>query len=111
MRLSAEGTNTDTAYGKKGSFGVTLATFENFVKTCLPTKKGKDKPGAIEAARLTNEFLEKSKHVLKDASVNVRRISGGKMPGNVVLTRDGGDRLPKFPKMEDVFKIKMGCFV
>lgn len=111
MKLSAEVTNTDPAYGKEGFFGVALATFENFVKRCEPTKDGKGLAGAIEAARLTNEFMEKSKAVLKEAAVNKKREAAGKMPGNVILTRDGGDRLPKFPKIKDLFNIKMGSFV
>ena len=111
MKLSAEVTNTDPAYGKVGVFGVALATFENFVKVCEPTDEGKGLKGAIEAARLTNEFLEKSKKVLKGAAVNKKRQSEGKMPANVILARDGGDRLPKFPDIKGLFKIKMGCFV
>lgn len=110
LKLSAEVTNTDPAYGREGAFGVALSSFENFVKTCQPIE-GKDSPGAVEAARLTNEFLEKSKKALREASVNKNRIREGHMPGNVILTRDGGDCLPKFPNLNDIFKIKMGCFV
>jgi len=111
MKLSAEVTNTDPAYGKEGVFGVALATFENFVKKCEPTKEGKKIPGAAEAAKLTNEFIEKSKKVLKEAAVNKKRVAESKMPGNVILTRDGGDRLPKLPNIKETFKINMGCFV
>ncbi|MDP3804318.1 MAG: phosphoglycerate mutase, partial [Candidatus Omnitrophota bacterium] len=109
--LSAEVTNTDPAYGKEGSFGVALSTFENFVKACEPTEKGKRLEGAREAARLTNEFLEKSRNVLESSSINKKRTSSGKMPANSILTRDGGDRLPIFPKMKDLFNLNMGCFV
>lgn len=111
MKLSSEVTNTDPAYGKEGVFGVALPTFENFVKKCEPTREGKNLPGAAEAARLTNEFMQQSRKVLKDAAINKKRADEGKKPGNVILTRDGGDRLPKFPKIGDIFKIKMGCFV
>lgn len=111
MKLSSEVTNTDPAYGKEGVFGVALSTFDNFVKRCEPTEKGKKLPGAIEAANLTNEFLERSRKVLKESAVNKKRQAEGKMPGNVILTRDGGDRLPKFPTMKEMFRIKMGCFV
>lgn len=110
-RLSAEVTNTDPAYGKEGSFGVALSTFENRVKACEPTEEGRRLEGAGEAARLTNEFLEKSRNVLESSSINKKRVSSGKMPANAILTRDGGDRLPKFPKMKDIFKLNMGCFV
>ena len=109
--LSSEVTNTDPAYGKEGVFGIALEKFENIVKTCEPTQDAKGAVGAIEAARLTNEFIEKSKKALKNSSINNKRIKEGKMPGNCILTRDGGDRLPKFPNIKDLFKINIGCFV
>ncbi len=111
VKLSSEVTNTDPAYGKEGVFGVALAKFDNFVKKCEPTAEGRSSPGAIEAARLTNEFIKKSIEVLNSAAINKKRVAEGKMPATVILTRDGGDRLPKFPAIKDIFKIKMGCFV
>ena len=33
------------------------------------------------------------------------------MPGNIILSRDAGDHLPKFPKLGDVHKLKFGSFV
>lgn len=111
IKLSSEITNTDPAYGKEGPFGVALSTFENFVRRCEPIDKRNGPAGALEAARLTNEFLEKSRKVLKESPINKKRVSSGRMPANVILTRDGGDRLPKFPKLKDIFKIEMGCFV
>jgi len=111
MPLSSEVTNTDPAYGKEGVFGVALTTFENTVKRCEPTPEGRDLPGAREAARLTNEFDSASRTVLSKSAVNIKRLKEGKMPGNVILARDGGDRLPKFPSIRSQFNIAMGCFV
>jgi len=108
MKLSANISNTDPAYGKEGVFGIALPTFENFVKKCEALDGS---PEAKEAARLTNEFMEKAKKVLADAEINKKRVADKKMPGNVILTRDGGNRLPKFPKIGTLFNIKVGCFV
>src|ERR687891_170042 len=45
------------------------------------------------------------------SEVNERRRKRGDMPGNFVLTRDGGDHVPKLPSFADTFGINMGCFV
>ena len=33
------------------------------------------------------------------------------MPGNIILSRDAGDHLPKFPQISSVFNLKFGSFV
>jgi 2,3-bisphosphoglycerate-independent phosphoglycerate mutase len=33
------------------------------------------------------------------------------MPGNVIVSRDAGDRLPKFPSLKEMFKLRFGSFV
>lgn len=110
-KLSAEVTNTDPAYQKEGVYGVAKSTFEKVVQEARPTEGFKDSPEAKEAARLTNEFVEKSSTVLEDAEVNEKRRMQDNLPANLILTRDGGDRLPKFPKIGQLFDLKMGCFV
>ncbi len=107
-KLSANVTNTDPAYGKEGVFGVATEEFENFVQECIPEDNS---PEAVRAASLTNEFMSKSREVLKEAVVNKNRIKQGKMPGNIILTRDAGNKLPKFPSMKEKFGLNMGCFV
>ncbi len=68
-------------------------------------------PTAIESAKLTNEFTEKSPKILKEAAVNKKRIQEGKLPANLILSRDAGDSLPKFPKIKDCFGVSFGSFV
>ncbi len=110
-RLSAEITNTDPAYEKEGVFGVAKPTFEKVVQLAEPTPGFRNSEEAKEAARLTNEFVETSSRILEESEVNVARKRAGKLAANLILTRDGGDRLPKFPSIGDIFGIKMGCFV
>ena len=107
-KLSSKVTNTDPAYGKDGFFGVAKEKFENFVEKCLPEDNSKE---AKLSAELTNEFMEKSQKVLADSEVNKKRIKEGKLPANVILTRDAGDRLPRFPSLRERFGVNFGCFV
>lgn len=110
-KLSAEVTNTDPAYTKEGPFGVAKEKFENIIEICKPTEEGKKLEEAKKAAALTNEFVEKSTQILNGSEINKKRIKEGKLPGNLILTRDAGDRLPKFPPMSKQFGVKFGCFV
>ncbi len=107
-KLSAKVTNTDPAYGKEGVFGVAKEKFENYLQKCLPEDNAE---GAKLAADLTNEFMEKSQKVLSEAGVNQERIKQDKLAANVILTRDAGDRLPKFPSLKERFGFNLGCFV
>ncbi|MCM8798426.1 MAG: alkaline phosphatase family protein [Candidatus Omnitrophica bacterium] len=107
-KLSAKVTNTDPAYGKEGVFGVAKEKFENFVQRCLPEE---DTFSARLSAKLTNEFMEKSQQILEESEINKKRIKEGKLPANVILTRDAGDRLPKFPSLKERWGVNFGCFV
>jgi 2,3-bisphosphoglycerate-independent phosphoglycerate mutase len=110
-KLSGWITNTDPAYDREGVFGVAKEKFENLVAFSVPMPGYEKSPEAIEAAKLLNEFTEKSNKVLNEAAVNKRRIAEGKMPGNVILSRDAGDHLPKFPPLQAEFGLKFGSFV
>lgn len=110
-RLSGWITNIDPAYGKEGVFGVALEKFGNEILEAAPYHGYEKDPGAINAARLLNEFTEKSRKVLNEAAINKKRVSIGKMPANIIVSRDAGDRLPKFPPLSENYGIKFGSFV
>lgn len=110
-KLSGAITNTDPAYEKEGVFGVAKEKYENKILECKPVEDYKDKKEAQVAAELTNEFTKKAREVLNAAQVNKNRISEEKLPANIILLRDAGDSLPKFPKLPDLYKMKVGCFV
>ncbi|MFH1406565.1 MAG: 2,3-bisphosphoglycerate-independent phosphoglycerate mutase [Candidatus Omnitrophota bacterium] len=107
-KLSGNISNTDPAYGKEGVFGVAKEKFENFVLSCEPLDNSKQ---TQDAAVLSNEFVEKSTKVLEESEVNKKRKQEGKLIGNVILMRDAGDRLPKFPSIESVYNVKFSSFV
>lgn len=110
-KLSAQVTNTDPAYEKLGVFGVAKEKFENVVQECRPLEGQENLPEAVNAAKLTNEFVQKSSLVLEESSINQKRASEGKMKANLILCRDAGDSLPKFPSIKEKFGINFGCFV
>jgi len=111
QKLSGWISNTDPAYGREGVFGVALEKFENTVSISGPMPGYENDLSAKEAAKLLNEFTEKSIKVLNEAAVNKKRVKEGKMPGNLILSRDAGDHLPEFPPILSVFNLKFGSFV
>ncbi|KPK97934.1 MAG: phosphoglycerate mutase [Omnitrophica WOR_2 bacterium SM23_72] len=110
-KLSGWITNTDPAYEREGVFGVAKEKFENIVAESCAMPGYEDLPEAKEAAALLNEFTLKSHKVLNEAAVNKKRVSENKMPGNIILSRDAGDHLPKFPKIDTLYNMKFGSFV
>lgn len=110
-KLSGWVTNTDPAYEREGVFGVARAKFENFILESSPMPGYEDSKEAQEAAKLTNEFIQKSRAVLEESAVNRNRLTKGKLPANCILTRDGGDSLPKFPPIWELYGVKFASFV
>jgi len=110
-KLSAEVTNTDPAYEKEGVYGVAKEKFENIIMECEPTEENRKNKDALDAAALTNEFVKKSSEILNQSAINKKRVDEKKLPGNLILTRDAGDRLPNFPDINKKFNLKFGCFV
>ena len=67
--------------------------------------------GAERAADLTNAFVEGSARILEASEINARRREDGKLPGNLILTRDGGDHRPNLEPIAERFGMPWGCFV
>jgi 2,3-bisphosphoglycerate-independent phosphoglycerate mutase len=106
--LSANISNTDPAYAKQGSLGVALESFENRVALSEPL----DGTGEARwAADLTNEFVYEAAKLLDASEINVRRTAQGRMPANLLLTRDAGDHIPKLQPIRERFGPEWGCFV
>jgi 2,3-bisphosphoglycerate-independent phosphoglycerate mutase len=106
--LSANVTNTDPAYRREGHLGVALETFEPRV---VRAESLDESDPARRAADLTNAFVEGSATVLEGSEVNAARRAGGRLPANVILTRDGGDRRPRLEPIRQRFGLVWGCFV
>jgi 2,3-bisphosphoglycerate-independent phosphoglycerate mutase len=90
---------------------VALETYEKKVQKSAPLEGAIHLEAAKLTAQLTNEFTEKSHAVLNESPVNKKRIAEGKLPANVILNRDAGDGLPKFPSMNERYGMNFGCIV
>ncbi|MFC1658172.1 alkaline phosphatase family protein [Candidatus Omnitrophota bacterium] len=110
-KLSGWISNTDPAYDREGVFGVAKEKFENLVAQAEPMPDYRDSPAALLAADLLNEFTSKSHQVLSKSEVNQKRISQGKLPANIILSRDAGDHLPEFPSIKSLHNLRLGSFV
>ncbi len=110
-KLSGWVTNTDPAYEREGVFGIAKEKFEKIVAQSVPMPGYENSNEAKEAAALLNEFTQKSHKVLNESGINKKRISDGKLPANIILSRDAGDSLPKFPKIDSLYNVKFGSFV
>ena len=106
--LSGQVDNCDPAYQRHGAFSIALA---DPGKRVLEAKALDDSEAARAAAELTNEFMRKSYEVLSEHPVNRRRTDDGKMPGNMILLRDAGDRLPRMPSFQEQFGIRFASLV
>ena len=106
--LSGNVSNTDPAYRRQGHLGVALETFEPVVAEALALE---DSDAARRGAALTNAFVEGAVKILDASRVNERRREQGLLAANLVLTRDGGDRLPRLQPIEERFGMRWGCFV
>jgi len=109
--LSADVENSDPAYGRQGSLGVAKETFDNDVVHVTPVSGHEDDGSAQLAARLTNEWLRAAYEVLDASETNRSRVADRKLPGNFILTRDGGDHLPELVPFKEKFGPSFGCFV
>ena len=110
-RFSAQVENSDPAYGREGLLGVAKEKFDDVVVRVEPLEGSASDEAALAASEITNQWLRRAYEVMDASEVNKTRVKRGWMPGNFVLTRDGGDHLPTLVSFEKKFGTKMGCFV
>ncbi|RKY40698.1 MAG: phosphoglycerate mutase [Candidatus Omnitrophota bacterium] len=109
--LSGWITNTDPAYEKEGVFGVAKEEFKLVVCSSSPMPGYENDEKAILASKLLNEFTQKSREVLEKSEINEKRKKEGKLPANIILSRDAGDSLPKFKPIKELTGLSFACFV
>jgi 2,3-bisphosphoglycerate-independent phosphoglycerate mutase len=100
--LSSKITNTDPAYFRIEDLGVAETEIEMLLKKCEPVDETEQ---AKFSAKLVNEFVAKSHTVLDEHEINTRRAAEGKLKANVVLTRDGGNLLPRFFNINEKYNV------
>jgi 2,3-bisphosphoglycerate-independent phosphoglycerate mutase len=108
--LSGEITNTDPAYRRNGPVSIPIeGHFESLFQYACPLADCKDLKTASMSALLANEFVLKSSEILEKSPANQERKEKGMPPANLLLLRDAGDKLPKFPYMKGKFGLRMAC--
>ena len=105
-RLSGNISNTDPAYKRINSVGVADLEAEMILKTCAPLDETEE---AKVSAELVNEFTRKATPVLDKHEVNRRRAKEGKLKANVILSRDAGSMVPKFPPLSELYGLTFVC--
>jgi len=105
-RLSGNISNTDPAYKRINSLGVADLEAEMILKTCAPLDETEE---AKISAELVNEFTQKATPVLDQHEVNRRRIKEGKLKANLILSRDAGSIVPKFPPLSELYGLNFVC--
>jgi len=107
-QLSGNIANTDPAYTRIQGVGVAEPEVEMVLKKCEPLDKTEE---AKISANLVNEFTQKTIAVLDQHEINKKRAKKGKLKANVILTRDAGHRLPKFPHLDQQYGFSFVCLV
>ncbi len=105
-KLSGKITNTDPAYTRIQGIGVAEPKAKMILKKCEPLSKAEE---AKISANLVNEFTKKTIAILDKHEVNRKRAKEGKLKANVILTRDAGHRLPKFPHFNQQYRLSFVC--
>jgi len=105
-RLSGNISNTDPAYKRINSVGVADLEAEMILKTCAPLDETEE---AKISAELVNEFTQKATPVLDQHEVNRRRVKEGKLKANLILSRDAGSMVPKFPPLSELYGLSFVC--
>jgi 2,3-bisphosphoglycerate-independent phosphoglycerate mutase len=106
--LSSAVENIDPAYQRRGPFSVAVPTPGMTAARARPLDES---AAAQRAADLSNSFVEQAFEVLDQHPVNLRRRDLGFLPGNFLLLRDAGDRLPRLPPFVDRYGLRLGAVV
>ena len=107
-KLSANVTNSDPAYERKGYLSIARKSFEPYL---LEIKPLDDTEGSFLTAKMANEFMKKAIEILDKHSVNEKRRRQGFLPANVVLLRDASDKIPPVRPIKEVYNIFMASIV
>ena len=99
-RLSADVSNVDPAYERRGRLSVAVKQFSPYIPKCRPLV---DTEEARTTAELVNIFVDKAIEILDKHPVNIERAKKGLLKANAVLLRDAEDRLPKVPRVSELY--------
>ena len=104
--LSNNITNSDPAYSVAEGLGVANVVVNMSLEKVEPRD---DTEESRISADLVNEFTQKSHAVLERHEINRRRAAEGKLKANLILSRDAGNRLPKFFNINERYGVHFLC--
>ncbi|MGQ9543972.1 MAG: alkaline phosphatase family protein [Candidatus Bathyarchaeia archaeon] len=107
-RLSGNITNTDPAYTRIAGLGSAEPEPEVNLKLSQPIDETYE---AKISAELLNEFTRKTRILLENHPVNLKRQSEGKLKANIILSRDAGNELPKLYNINKKYNLKFASLV
>lgn len=86
--------NLDPAYARSGKISIAKSGLKLPVPipTCVPLSRTR---AAVETAKFLNQFAAQVHTVLENDAVNMSRRQKGELPGNFLLMRDAGTKIPK----------------
>jgi 2,3-bisphosphoglycerate-independent phosphoglycerate mutase len=97
-------TNLDPGYVVKNGVVHAVSNVKNEIELCRALDNESE-----TAAKLVNEFYEKSRIVLENSEVNKKRKEKGLLEANIILTRDAGSKLPQIVNFKDKFGLLPLC--
>lgn len=108
-KLSSQITNTDPAYSNIGGMGVAKAVGDFLkIEKCLPLD---DAEISKFTADLVNELSEKSKNIMRDSPVNIKRRADNKKQLSCILLRDAGNQYPDVVPINTKYGMNFSCIV
>jgi 2,3-bisphosphoglycerate-independent phosphoglycerate mutase len=104
FKLSANLTNTDEAYSRFKGLSKAKKSQEIPVTKCKALSKD-----AKFSAEIVNSFIDETKKVLENSIVNKVRKEKGLLEANILLLRDPSLGLPKFEKINKIYKLRFSA--
>ena len=102
-------TNTDPAYRREGHLGVALETFEPVVVTATALDDSPEAARGPPSSRTRSSRARRPCWTAPPSTPHAGPRAG--CPANLILTRDGADRMPALEPIRDRFGWSWGCFV
>ena len=78
------------------------------VESCTALEETED---AKATSKIVNEFSEQSIKILRESSINKKRIEQGKKELSCILLRDAGNKYPKVVPINERYEMNFSCIV
>jgi len=104
-RLSANVSNTDPAYERRGRISVAVESHSPFIASCKPLDESEE---ARITCDLVNIFTSRVIEILDKHPINIERSEKGLPKANAILLRDAEDRVPSVPSIDRVYGKRFG---